>query len=277
MSELTTNAARNAKEQAFLYDLYFIPQWREMFDRFVDEEVKLPQEGKLLDAECGTGAYAVDLSLRISQDIEVVGVDPSEEKLALARGKADIKKAKQVSFQQGWLHATGLPDDEFDWIVADASLKEADDLADILTELHRVAKPGATIIVKLTTRGSFDEFISVFWETLFELDLTEHSADLEALSTMRLTAAEAEALAKNAKLKNVRSLTRKEQFSFGSGAEFLAAPLIETNFLADWLAVLPDDTTREEVLQELPEVIDRAREQLNFEVSLKATLLIAQK
>lgn len=266
-----------AKEQAFLYDLYVVPQWREVFDRFVDEEIKLPEQGKLLDAECGTGSYAVDLSLRISKDIEVVGVDPSEEKLALARGKADIKKAKQVSFQQGWLHALGLPDEEFDWVIADASLKEADDLADILTELRRVAKPGAPIIVKLATRGSFDEFISVFWETLFELDLTAYSAGLETLSMARLTAADAEALAKNAKLKNVRSVTRKERFDYASGAEFLSAPLIETTLLDDWLAVLPDDETRELVLNKLPEIIDRARQPLDFDVSLKATLLIAQK
>jgi ubiquinone/menaquinone biosynthesis C-methylase UbiE len=266
-----------AKEQAFLYDLYLVPQWREVFDRFVDEEVKLPERGKLLDAECGTGGFAVDLSLRISQDIEVVGVDPSEEKLALARGKAEIKKAKQVSFQQGWLHALGLPDEEFDWVIADASLKEMDNLADILAELRRVAKPGAPIIVKLTTRGSFDEFISVFWETLFELDLTEYSAGLEALSTARLTPAAAEELAQAAKLKNVRSVTRKESFDFASGAEFLADPVIETAFLNDWLAVLPDDETRELVINKLPEVIDRARQSLDFDVSLKATLLIAQK
>ena len=267
----------SAKEQAFLYDLYLAPQWREVFDRFVDEEVKLPEKGKLLDAECGTGAYVVDLSLRISQDIEVVGVDPSEEKLMLARGKADIKKAKQVSFQQGWLHALGLPDEEFDWIIADASLTPSEDLADILAELRRVAKPGAPIIVKLATRGSFDEFISVFWETLFELDLTEYSAEVETLSTARLTAAEAEALAKDAKLKNVRSITRKERFDYASGAEFLAAPLIEAAFLDDWLDILPDDETRELVLNKLPEVIDRARQPLDFDVSLKATLLLAQK
>jgi len=266
-----------AKEQAFLYDLYLAPQWREVFDRLVDEEVKLPEKGKLLDAECGTGAYAVDLSLRISKDIEVVGVDPSEEKLALARGKAEIKKSQQVSFQQGWLHALGLPDEEFDWIIADASLTPSEDLADILAELRRVAKPGAPIIVKLATRGSFDEFISVFWETLFELDLTEYSAELETLSTARLTAAEAEALAKDAKLKNVRSVTRKERFDYTSGAEFLAAPLIEAAFLQDWLAVLPDDETRAMVLDKLPEVIDRARQPLDFDVSVKATLLIAQK
>jgi ubiquinone/menaquinone biosynthesis C-methylase UbiE len=266
-----------AKEQAYFYDLYLVPQWRELFDRLVDEEVQLPQEGKLLDAGCGTGSYAVDLSLRISQNIEVVGVDASEEKLMLARGKADIKKAKQVSFQQGWLHALGLPDEEFDWLLADASLAPAEELSEALAELRRVAKPGAPIIVKLATRGSFDEFFSVLWETLFELELTEYTPQLETLIHERLPPTQAAELAAAAGLKKAHTVTRKEQFDYASGAEFLASPLIENVFLNDWLTLLPDEATRARVKEALPEVIDRARESLGFDVSVKATLLIAQK
>src|SRR5206468_1560085 len=70
---------KDPKEQAYLFDLYVVPQWREVFDRLVDEEVELPKAGKLLDAECGTGGYAIDLALRIGKKAEVVGVDASEE------------------------------------------------------------------------------------------------------------------------------------------------------------------------------------------------------
>ena len=271
------NLTKDLKELAYLYDLYFVPQWREAFDRMVDEEVKLPKEGKLLDAECGTGGYAVDLALRVGKDAEVVGVDANEEKLALARGKAVVKKAKQISFQQGNLQALGLAADEFDWIVADASLTPAREIGVVLNELRRVAKKGATIVLKLTTRGSFDEFFSVFWETLYELDLIEYTPQLETLITERLTVTEAEQLAAAAGLKEVRSVTQKERFDFPTGAEFLVAPLIETNFLSDWLALLPDEATRARVLQRLPEVIDRARAALDFDVSIKATLIVAQK
>ncbi len=271
------NTTKDQKELAYLYDLYFVPQWREAFDRLVDEEVKLPKEGKLLDAECGTGSYAVDLVLRVGKDAEVVGVDASEEKLELARGKAVVKKAKQISFQQGSLQALGLTDNEFDWIVADASLTPAREIGAIFTELRRVAKKGATIALKLTTRGSFDEFFSVFWETLYELDLIEHTAQLETLITERLTVGQVEDLAAAAGLKGVRSVTRKECFGFPTGAEFLVAPLIETYFLSDWLALLPDDATRARVLQKLPEMIDRARAAMDFDVSVKATLIVAHK
>jgi ubiquinone/menaquinone biosynthesis C-methylase UbiE len=271
------NKKKDQKELAYLYDLYFVPQWREAFDRLVDEEVKLPKGGKLLDAECGTGGYAVDLALRVGKDAEVTGVDASEERLALARGKAVVKKVKQINFQSGKLQSLGLPANEFDWIVADASLTPASEIGAVFAELQRVAKPGAPIALKLTTRGSFDEFFSVFWETLNELDLIEYTPQLETLITERLTASDAEQLAAATGLKQVRSVTQNERLEFPTGAEFLVAPLIETNFLGDWLALLPDDTTRARVLQKLPEVIDRARAAMDFDVSIKATLIIAQK
>lgn len=271
------NSTKDLKELAYLYDLYFVPQWREAFDRMVDAEVELPQAGKLLDAECGTGSYAVDLALRVGRDAEVIGVDASEEKLALARGKAKVKKVKQINFQQGTLQALGLAADEFDWLVADASLTPAREIGAVLSELRRVAKKGATVVLKLTTRGSFDEFFSVFWETLYELDLIEYTPQLETLITERLTVTEAEQLATAAGLREVRSVTQQERFNFPTGAEFLVTPLIETNFLSDWLALLPDEATRARVLQRLPEMIDRARAAMDFDVSIKATLIVSRK
>lgn len=109
----------NAKELAYLYDLYVVPAWREVFDRLVDEEIELPKEGKCLDAMCGTGGYALDLSLRGGAKVEVVGIDSSEERLILARGKADVKKPNRVTFQKGSLKKLDFPTGEFDLVIGD--------------------------------------------------------------------------------------------------------------------------------------------------------------
>src|SRR5438270_10151597 len=89
---------KSAQELAYLYDLYIVPTWRELFDRLVDEEVKPPKQGRLLDAECGTGSYAIDLSAKLGPKAEVIGVDPSDERLELARAKAQVKKLHHVDF-----------------------------------------------------------------------------------------------------------------------------------------------------------------------------------
>ena len=265
------------KEHAFLYDLYIVPEWREAFDSIVDDELKLPEEGKFLDAECGTGGYAIELAIKGGAKVEVVGVDSSPERLVLARGKAEIKKLDRVSFRQGSLIALGLPDNMFDLVIADASMLPANQIADAYGELARVAKKGATIALKLTTRGSFDEFFSIYWETLYELKLTEYTQQIEDLINERLTVTEAENLAEKAGFKQVCSVTRKERFDYSDAITFFDAPLIKTIFWDSWLAILPDQETRQRVQQQMANIIDRERHNMDFDISIKATLVIGRK
>jgi len=288
---------RDAKELAYLYDLYIAPGWREAFDQMVDDEVELPKEGRFLDAECGTGGYTIDMAIRGGVKTEVVGVDPSSEKLVLARAKAEVKKLDRVEFRPGSLQSLGFADDEFDLVIGDASMLPPSEVGAALAELKRVAKKGATVALKLTTRGSFDEFFSIYWEALYNLGLLEYTPRLESLITERLTVTDAENLAAGAGLKQVRSVTRKERFDYNDGREFLEAPLIETFFLDDWLAALPDEDRRQQVRQQLMTIIDeecyktdlddeenqemglndQEHHKMDFDVSIKATLIIGQK
>jgi ubiquinone/menaquinone biosynthesis C-methylase UbiE len=268
---------RDAKEIAYLYDLYIAPTWREAFDQMVDDEVELPKEGKFLDAGCGVGDYAIDLAIRGGAKTGVVGVDPSPEKLALARGKAVVKKLDRVEFRQGQTRSLEFPDEEFDLVIGDASMAPPSEIGPALAELGRVAKKGATVVLKLTTRGSFDEFFSIYWESLYNLGLLDYTPQLEGLITERLTVSDAEQLALDAGLENVRSMTSKERFDYKDGKEFFESPLIEMFFLNDWLAILPDDETRRRVRQQLTEIIDEERHEMDFDVSIKATLIIGQK
>jgi ubiquinone/menaquinone biosynthesis C-methylase UbiE len=275
--ESDNRTMRDAKELAYLYDLYVAPVWREPFDQLVDDEIELPEEGRFLDAGCGTGGYAIDLAIRGGAKTEVVGVDQSVEKLALARGKAEVKKLDRVEFRQGLMRSLEFPDEEFDLVIGDASMDAPSEIGPALAELQRVAKSGATVVLKLTTRGSFDEFFSIYWESLYNLGLLDYTPQLEALITERLTVSDAEDMALDSGLKDVRSVTIKERFDYKDGKEFFESPLIETFFLNDWLAILPDEETREQVRQQLMKIIDEERRQSDFDVSIKATLIIGRK
>jgi ubiquinone/menaquinone biosynthesis C-methylase UbiE len=271
------NTMRDAKEMAYLYDLYVAPGWGEAFDQMVDDEVELPNEGRFLDAGCGTGDYAIDLAIRGGAKTEVVGVDPSSEKLLLARGKAVVKKLDHVEFREGSMQSLEFADDEFDLVIGDASMLPPSEIGPALAELARVAKKGALVVLKLTTRGSFDEFFSIYWESLYNLGLLDYTPQLEGLITERLTVSDAEQLSIDAGLNHVRSVTRKERFDFKDGNEFFEAPLIETFFLNVWLAILPDEETRRQVLEQSVSIIDEDRHKMDFDVSIKATLIIGQK
>lgn len=271
------SADKDAKELAYLYDLYIVPMWREVFDKLVDEELDLPKEGRFLEVECGTGGYTIDLAVRGGGKVNVVGVDASEERLALARGKAEIQHVSRATFQQA------PPDDldfrvgEFDLVIGDLSLLPLEDVEPTLEELIRVAKKGATIAVKLATQGSFGEVFSLYWEALYELNLIEYSPQLESLISEWQTAGKMEEMASDSGLQSVRSVTRNERLHFADGQAFVTSPLIETMFLGDWLAFLPDDKIRLNALQQLVKIIDRERQDADFDVSIKATILLGRK
>lgn len=275
--ESDNHTMRDAKEIAYLYDLYIAPTWCEAFDQMVDDEIELPKEGRFLVAGCGAGGYAIDLAVRGGANTEVVGVDPSPEKLALARGKAEVKKIERVEFREGLMTSLDVPDDEFELVIGDASMASPQEIGPALAELRRVAAKGATVVLKLTTRGSFDEFFSIYWESLYNLGLLDYTPQLEDLITERLTVSDAEDLALDIGLKDVRSVTSKERFDYKDGKEFFDSPLIETFFLDDWLAILPDKETRRQVQQQLMQIIDEERHKMDFDVSIKATLIIGQK
>ena len=106
----------------------------------------------------------------------------------------------------------------------------AAELDEAFEELARVAKKGAPVVMKLATRGSFDEFFSLYWEALYELGLTEYSPRLEGLSLERPTSSAAEELGDAAGLKDLRSVTVSEELNFADAQSFLTSPLIDMAF-----------------------------------------------
>jgi SAM-dependent methyltransferase len=265
------------KEQAYLYDLYLTPVWRELFDRMLDEEVKLPREGRFLDLECGSGGFAIDLALRGGEKVELCAIDSDPELIAIAIEKARIKQATRLHFASGRIEDQGFDRESFDLIIADESLLTFKKPGFTQAGLAAYARPGAMVIVKLLTAGSFGEVFSIYWEALYELGLTSHSPRLESLIEELPQIGEAEGLAINAGLRHVHSVVRREVFSYASGAEFFASPLIKLAFLDHWLGVLPDAESRQAVQQQIITIIDRERQGADFDLSVKATLIVGKK
>lgn len=267
----------NPKELAFRYDLFVTPDWRDRFDTLITDNIKLPLEGRFLDVNCGTGAHAIELADQNHGKSEVIGIDPSAERIEIARAKALVRKAKDVKFEQGI--ASNLPFDnhEFDVVIGDASMLRADEIPDVLAEMVRVARPEGRVILKLTTRGSFDEFFSVYWEALHDTGLSDEVwASLERLIKERNTLSEAESIAERSGLRDVESFVRREEFAFETGSDFLESPLIADYFLSVWVEIVPSER-RSEVLGHLASIIDRERSNAPFDVSIKAAVIVGVK
>jgi ubiquinone/menaquinone biosynthesis C-methylase UbiE len=264
-------------ETSYLYDLYLVPGWCELFDRMIEQEVQLPKEGRILELGCGTGGLAIDLALRGEGGREVVAIDADPAMIALAQGKASIHKPSGLTFLTGTLETLALPPERFDLLIADFSLTPWRQAPCQIEELLPLARKGATLVLKLATRGSFDEFFSLYWEALYHLGLSELSPALEALIEARLSVTDAERWVREAGWHHVKSLQGMSPLTFPDAATLFDSPLLQTVFLDSWLDILPDESTRDAVTKQISQILDQERQGGTFDLSVKTTLLVARK
>src|SRR5688500_16893714 len=109
------------KELAYRFDLFVAPDWGERFDRIVDEHAVLPQKGRILYVNCGTGTRVVDLAASIEEGA-VVGTDSDAERIAIARAKAQVSQTERSAFVHADARKLEFPDASFDAVVLDTSL-----------------------------------------------------------------------------------------------------------------------------------------------------------
>ena len=109
---------------------------------------------RVLDVGSGPGMLAAEMAAEVAPDGRVVGVDPSESMLALARGRTDA-----AEFVAGGALELPVPDASFDVVVSTQVLEYVEDVAGALAEARRVLRPGGRLLVLDTDWGS------IVWRT----------------------------------------------------------------------------------------------------------------
>jgi ubiquinone/menaquinone biosynthesis C-methylase UbiE len=262
------------RELAYRYDLFVGPDWGERLNVVLDEHVKLPTKGRLLEINCGTGTRALAVADRLEEG-DVVGTEESAERVALARAKATAASSDRVTFiEADPENLQQLETGSFDGVVLDASLTAPNRLAAEVSEAVRVAGGGAPIAIKVMLRGSFDEFYSVFWEALHDLGIdSDVWARLERIITAHPTLAESLETARAAGVRDVTPHRSKEEWQFETGEAFLSSPVMGDLFLDEAFAIVPEDR-RDEVRRVVATIVDRESSGTYFDVSAK-TLVVA--
>lgn len=267
--------AKTDKELAFLQDLFVATDWGERFGELLDEHLTPPKEGKVLYLAAGTGAHAIALQERSSASLKFLCVDENEECLELARAKATFLK-DAAEFRRQDIERLSLEDDSFDLVIGEGSLVSIERIRGMLAEMVRVAAPGATVALTLSTFSSFGEFFSIYWEALHNCGIADHESDVESLISILPSVSAVEEMAGQAGLDEVSSWTRIEEFEYESGEKFLSSPLISDFLMQRWLASLPADRY-EQITREIGRLINEDRHEAEFTLSVKATLVVGKK
>jgi ubiquinone/menaquinone biosynthesis C-methylase UbiE len=105
------------------------------------------ESGKLLDVGCGPGIL---LNRLIDGPLEISGIDLCPEMIA----EAGARTAGRANLRIGQLEHLPYEDKTFDVIVGLGVLEYLSDQRAALSEMARVAKPGATVILSMVNRVS---------------------------------------------------------------------------------------------------------------------------
>jgi ubiquinone/menaquinone biosynthesis C-methylase UbiE len=271
-----TNENDRERELAYRFDLFIASDWSERIDALVDEHVELPDAGRLLEINCGTGAHVLATASKLNQG-EAVGVDSNAELIAIASAKATAAKAENYAFAVADPAKLAYDAESFDAVILDASLARPGELRALASEAIRVARPKAPIAIAVVLRGSFDEFYSIYWEALHESGLSEELwSDLEKLVVRLPTLEEALEATALAGLVDGESHRGKEEWRFENGEAFLESPLVEDLFLGDWLAIVPEQRL-DDVRAAIKAIVDRESEGAYFDVSAKTLLVVGTR
>ncbi len=108
----------------------------------------------VLDLGCGTGRDCYLLSRLVGESGCVIGVDMTEEQLAVAKNHCDWHAERygyansNVEFKQGYMEdlaTAGIADNSIDLVVSNCVINLSPDKEQVLSEILRVLKPGGEI------------------------------------------------------------------------------------------------------------------------------------
>ena len=102
---------------------------------------------RVLDLATGTADLAIETA-RTHREVEVVGIDPSREMLAIGREKVQRGRlAPRVSLLEGDAQKIEQDGDRFDAITIAFGIRNVPDRDAALREMVRVGKPGARVAI----------------------------------------------------------------------------------------------------------------------------------
>ncbi len=106
------------------------------------------KEGEtVLDLGSGAGTDVLISARRVGSTGRAIGLDMTEEMLALARANAAQAGVENVEFHKGYIEAIPLPDSSVDVVISNCVLNLSGDKPRVLREVARVLRPGGRFAI----------------------------------------------------------------------------------------------------------------------------------
>lgn len=132
-------ASRNPAE---IYEEFFVPALLQEWADLVTDAAGIARDQRVLDVACGTGVLARAVMKRVGSGGSVVGLDPNQEMLAVAR-----RKSPNIEWREGRAEALPFDSESFDAVVSQFGMMFFQDRRAAVQEMMRVLRPGGRMTV----------------------------------------------------------------------------------------------------------------------------------
>jgi ubiquinone/menaquinone biosynthesis C-methylase UbiE len=133
---------RVTRSPAEVYDEFFVPALFQQWGNVVADAAGVGLGQRVLDVACGTGVLACAAAERVGNRGTVVGLDPNEEMLTVAR-----RKNSSIEWRDGRAESLPFPDESFDAVASQFGFMFFEDRHATLREMIRVLRPGGRLAV----------------------------------------------------------------------------------------------------------------------------------
>ena len=154
------------------YEMY-VGRWSRRIGQPFLSWLESTADSRWLDLGCGTGALTSQILAQCSPQ-SVIGVDPSEGFLTLARQQINDQRAE---FRQGPGQQLPLKDNEVDWAVSGLVLNFIDDKQSTMQELLRAVRPGGAVAAYVWDYAGHVQFMRYFWDAAVALNSAAREKD----------------------------------------------------------------------------------------------------
>jgi len=140
--------------------------WASRFGALLFEHLELRRGVTGLDVACGAGFPLFELAYVHGPSSHFTGVDIWKEALDRARRRKTYYGMTNVELREADAASMPFENESFDLITSNLGINNFDHPAAVLRECHRVARPGARIVLTTNLTGHMAEFYEVFRKTV---------------------------------------------------------------------------------------------------------------
>jgi len=144
--------------------------------RIVGAVGSLSSGATIVDLGGGPGLLAIELH-KLCPQATIIGVDPSEDMLEIARGNAAKAGMSGYDARVGMAEAMPLDAGTVDLVVSQSSFHEWQDQQKGLAEILRVLKPGGSVILRDYNRSWLSGWKKALFGLLHPLDMFRFTLD----------------------------------------------------------------------------------------------------